>query len=152
MSYKHLSKAEVIVRPRIMCLALLGKGDPLKHFDDKVAVIQDWLHDTDTVKADSPVLGIFYNDRSVVGIDNVVWEACVPIKDFILDSPYAFKIIPTTKVLTTRLSEGYDKIGDAIKHLESFSKKNDITLEWPLTEIYIQEGPNPITDIQMCIK
>ncbi len=147
---KYLSKAKVTTRAKTGCLTIQGKGDPIVYFDKKIAEIYDWVERNSIKISDNPPFGVYYRDRLKVGVENVIWDACVPVREKI-ESPFKFKVFSSKKVLSTILTGGYDLIGDGIDYLESFAKKKSLKLTWPLVEVYIKEGENPVTKLLLFI-
>ncbi|MBI2314720.1 GyrI-like domain-containing protein [Candidatus Daviesbacteria bacterium] len=120
-------------------------------FDEKVARILYWL-DSKRIAHSNPTLGIYYLYRDEVGVENVKWDACVPVSERVgTKGNFKYQKLPETKVTSVILTGGYDLIGPALKWMDSEAEARGIKTKWPLTEIYIREGDNPITELQYLV-
>ena len=145
------SESEYKERPAMQVLSLPGKGDPLLTFDAKVVEILEWLKQGNMVPT-GPTLGIYYLNRQEVGVEQVVWEACVPVAPVLQGkSPFRYQELPRVKVASTVLTGGYDLIGSALHYLEQVAKDQGKKISFPLTEIYLREEKQPITELQYVV-
>lgn len=143
-----VSDFEHKTRPAMKIVSLSGKGDPMFSFDEKIASILSWL-ETKGLGQNKPTLGIYYLYRGEVGVENVKWDACVPISNKVeTEGEYKYQELPQADIVSVILTGGYDLIGPALKWLEDQAKAKNIKIMWPLTEIYLQEGNEPITELQ----
>jgi effector-binding domain-containing protein len=142
--------SEIVIkeRPEIKAISLSGKGNPTVNFDPKAAEIFAWL-ERKGIKPAGHTLGIYYLKRNEVGVDNVVWDACVPVKEEIpVEGDLKFQVLPPAQVSGIVLTGGYDLIGPALKYMDNVLEAKGIKTKWPLTEVYLQEGKEPITELQ----
>jgi DNA gyrase inhibitor GyrI len=146
-----LSEVEIKQKPRIRFLSLPGQDDPLLTFDEKTDSIISYLkEEKDDIVGN--IFGIYYVDRREKGVENVKWDACIPIEDeFQVKKPFMYKELAPCKVSSIVLTGGYELIGDAIKWMEYRLREMNINTEWPLIEIYIKEGDTPITELQYTV-
>lgn len=143
-----VSKFEQKIRPSIKIVSLSGKGDPMLTFDQKVAKISSWL-DTRGIVRSGPILGIYYNNRTEVGVENVEWDACIPIDNKVeIEGDLKYQELPRARVVSVVLTGDYGLIGPALKWMESEATAKGIKTKWPLTEVYLREGSEPITELQ----
>jgi len=148
-----VSEVTVKTRPEIRVVSLSGKGDPTTTFDKRLSQVFSWLKRKGIKLAEGPTLGIYYKNRAEVGVENVEWDACVPTEGVVdAEGEVKFQTLPEGKVASVVLTGGYDLIGPALKYLEQVAKENELQIEWPLTEIYLKEGKNPVTELQYFIK
>lgn len=148
---EFLSEVTIKLRPGIKVVSLSGKGDPLEAFEHKISKIFAYLEDK-KVKADH-ALGIFYQDRRKVGVENEIWDACVSIdKEIDTNNEFKYYVLPEAKVASVILTGSYALIGQTLDYLESVTQANGIKTSWPLTEIYLEEGKEPVTELQYFIK
>jgi len=139
-------------RPEIKAVTISGKGDPMLTFDEKAARIHRLLEQKG-VKPAGHTFGVYYLNRDEVGVENVKWDACVPIIDDVeVGEDMEVKQFPETEVVATILTGGYDLIGPALKYLEKVAQANGVKVEWPLTEVYLKEGEKPVTELQYFLK
>lgn len=143
-----VSEFEQKIRPEMKVVSLSGKGDPMFSFDEKIAAILSWL-ETKGIRYNKPILGIYYLHRDEVGVENIKWDACVPISNRVeTEGEYKYQELPQADIVSVVLTGGYDLIGPALKWLEDQAKAKNIKIKWPLTEIYLHEGDEPITELQ----
>lgn len=148
---EFVSEVVVKVRPEIKVVSLSGKGDPLETFDHKISEVFSWLGDKWVQVGHT--LGVYYKDRREVGVENVEWDACVPVdKEVKTDGELKYQILPETRVVSLMLTGGYDLIGPALKYLEAVTETNGIKTSLPLTEVYLEEGEHPVTELQYLVK
>lgn len=140
-------------RKSINALTIEGMGDPLLTFDNKILIIKEYLK-SKCIKPNGHTFGVYYLNRNDVGVNNVKWDACVPISNnkIKLSNEIKLKEFPKSNVLSTTLTGDYDLIGSALEYLNSVAKTNNITTKLPLTEIYINEGEEPITELQLIVR
>ncbi|MBI2019503.1 GyrI-like domain-containing protein [Candidatus Daviesbacteria bacterium] len=148
---EFLSEVIVKIRPEIKVVSLSGKGEPLEAFNHKISKVFTYLADK-RVKT-GHVLGIFYQDRRKVGVENETWDACVSVdKEIITNDEFKYLNLPEVKVASVILTGSYALIGQALSYLESVTQVNGIKTSWPLTEIYLEEGKEPVTELQYFVK
>lgn len=143
-----VSKVVQKERPKTMAITIPGQGDPLITFDNKSKKILTYLQQRNT-KPTGPTFGVYYTDRRDVGVKNVKWDACVPVKaklDILREM--IIKEFPNRQVISTTLTGSYDLIGPTIEYIDIVAKENDVIIKWPLTEIYLKEGQQPVTELQ----
>ena len=146
-----VSDVSIKVRPEIKVVSLAGMGDPLETFDHKVSEVFAWLGDK-WVRVGN-TLGVYYKDRRNVGVENVEWDACVPVdKEVKTEGELKYQVLLEKKVASLTLTGGYDLIGPALKYLEAVTEANGIKTSWPLTEVYLEEGERPVTELQYLVK
>ena len=146
---KFVSDVEIFVRPKMKAVFLSGTGDPLKTFDEKLEAIFDWLKSKNIKINNKPTFGIYYKDRDKAGVENVEWDACVPLSEnYKNEKKFKIKIIPKTKVINITLLGGYELIRKALDYLDKVAKGNNIKYKLPLIEIYLKESKSPITQLQ----
>lgn len=144
----HLSDAIIKNIPQIKVLTIQGEGDPIKTFDEKLSKVYEYLDKNNIEILDKPSFGIYYKNRDEVSVENVIWDACVEINNPIKSTDkLIYKELPNQVVLSTILTGGYDLIGDAVHYLEKVAEKSNLEIKWELTEVYIQEGKNPVTEL-----
>ncbi len=149
---KFCSNVTRKTRPEIKAVTISGKGDPMLTFDEKAARVHRLLEEKG-VKPAGHTFGIYYLNRGEVGVENVEWDACIPITDeFEVGEGMKVKQFPETEVVATTLTGGYDLIGPALKYLESVAQANGVRTKWPLTEVYIEEGEKPVTELQYFVE
>ncbi len=148
---QFVSEIELKNRPTIKLVSLSGKGDPALTFDTKMGKVLAWLKSKDL----SPIgyaFGIYYLKRSEVGVENVKWDACVPVSEITeTEGNFKYQELSATKVISVVLTGGYNLIGPALDWMESEAKAKGVKTKWPLTEIYIREGDEPITELQYLV-
>jgi effector-binding domain-containing protein len=148
-----VSEVVIKTRPKMRVVSLSGRGDPMRTFDNRLKQVYEWLKGKGIKPADIPSLGIYYKNRAEVGVENVEWDACVPVNETIeAEGDLKFQMLPEAKVASTTLSGGYDLIGPALKYLEAVTKANNIKTKWPLTEVYLREGEKPVTELQYLVE
>lgn len=148
---KFVSEVIVKERPEIKVVSLFGKGDPMISFDKRAAEVISWLK-RKGVKSVGPTLGIYYLNRTEVGVENVVWDACVPVAEPIAaESKFKFQVLPSAEMISVVLTGGYDLIGPALTYMNRVTEAREIKTRSPLTEIYLREGEEPITELQYFI-
>lgn len=138
-------------RTDLAVVYLSGKGDPSKHFDPVANKLKAWLSKQKDIQVIGSLFGIYYQDRDVVGIENVCWDACIRVnqcpkqlqKHFgsMNRKGIGFALLPKTRTISALLNGPYDLIGDALKYLKAVAKANDIEPKWPLREVYHSEDP-----------
>lgn len=139
-------------RSVIKAVTISGKGDPMLTFDEKAAKSYRLLEQKG-VKPAGHTFGVYYLNRGEVGVENVEWDACVPItEDVEFGGGMEIKQFPEAEVVATTLTGGYDLIGPALKYLEAVAQANGIKTKWPLTEVYIEEGEKPVTELQYLVE
>ena len=146
--------SEVIrkMRPAIEAITVFGKGDPMLTFDEKVARVYRLL-ERKGVRPAGHTFGVYYLNRGKVGVENVEWDACVPITDEVeVSKGMEVKQFPQAEVVTTILIGGYGLIGPALKYLEAVARANGVKIKWPLTEVYLKEGKKPVTELQYLVE
>lgn len=144
----HLSDATIKHIPLRKVLTIQGLGDPIKTFDNKLSRMYKYLESKNIELPDRPSFGIYYKNRDEVSVENVVWDACVELGEQIQGTKdFVYKEIPAQTVISTILTGGYDLIGDAVHYLENIADRNNLKIKWELTEIYIKEGKNPVTEL-----
>jgi len=145
---EFVSEVVIKTRPKIEVVSLAGKGDPMQTFDDKAQKLLNWLEEKG-IKPAGPTLGIYYLNRDEVGVENVKWDACVPVEEPVeVEGDIRFQEFEESKVASTVLSGSYNLIGPALHYLEAVTKANGVKTKWPLTEIYLEEGEKSITELQ----
>jgi len=150
---EFVSEVVIKIRPKLKVVCLPGQGDPMKTFDKRLAQVLSWLEGKGIKPAEGPTLGIYYKNRAEVGVENVEWDACVPVEEKVnTKGEVKFEVLPERKVATVVLTGGYDLIGPALKYLEQVTEENGIQTKWPLTEVYLEEGENPVTELQYFVK
>jgi len=146
-----LSEVEIKEKTLTRFVSLPGQGDPLLTFDQNVDSILNYLRNEKT-NITGDTFGIYYVDRREHGVENVIWDACIPIKKvFQVKEPFKYKELNPCKVSSVVLIGGYELIGEAIKWMEYRLKEMKIDTKWPLIEIYIREGDTPITELQYIV-
>ncbi len=147
-----VTEMEVKSRPEIKIISLKGKGEPLENFDSKAEELHLFLHQKGIEPA-GPTLGVFYRDRREVGVDNVIWDAAVPVSEEIpVEGEIKFQTLEPAQISAVTLTGGYDLIGPALKYMEAVLQKQQLEWSWPLTEIYHTEGETPVTELQYFIQ
>jgi len=145
---QFVSEVELKDRAAIKFVSLSGKGDPMLSFDEKRDKVLSWLK-SKGLSSNGYTFGIYYLKRGEVGVKNVEWDACVPVSERVeTEGDYKYQELPETKVTSVVLTGGYNLIGPALKWMESETEARGIKTRWPLTEIYIREGDNTITELQ----
>lgn len=145
---KFVSEVEIKTRPEMRVVSLPGKGDPMRAFNKKARKLYEWLSKKE-IKPIGPTLGIYYLNRDEVGVENIKWDACVPVSEQVeTEGEIKFQALSEAKVVSTILTGGYDLIGPALKYLEAVAQVNGVEARWPLTEIYLQEEEEPVTELQ----
>jgi DNA gyrase inhibitor GyrI len=148
-----LSEIVIKIRPELKVVSLSGRGDPMKTFDEKLSQVLSWLERKDIEPAEAPALGIYYKNRAEVGVENVEWDACIPVREMVdTEGKVKFQTLPERKVASVVLTGDYNLIGPALKYLEQVTNDNGVQTEWPLTEIYVEEGEKPVTELQYFVK
>lgn len=148
---EFVSEVCVKDRPELKVLSVGGKGDPREAFDKKIDALLCRLSKMG-VKPTGPAIGVFYSSRKRVGVENVIWDACAPVNDrFQVDGEFQFQIFPPARVASVTLTESYDLIEPALDYLEGFLLARGMSFSWPLTEIYLREGEQPITELQYLV-
>jgi effector-binding domain-containing protein len=149
---EFVSEVVIKARPEMMAVCLSGRGDPMETFDEKAAKVHVWLKRRGIEPA-GPTFGIYYKDRGEVGVENVEWDACVPVGEKAeAERDLKLQKLPGAEVVSAVLTGGYDLIGDSIDYLRAVSQANDIKTRWPLTEIYLEEGEEPVTELQYFVE
>jgi len=145
----HLSDATIKNVSQRKVLTIQGKGDPMKTFDDKLAKVYEYIEKNDVEIPNKPSFGIYYKNRDKASVGNVIWDACVEVSGTIQNANdyCTYKEIPEQLVISTILTGGYNLIGDAVHYLENIAKSNNLEIKWELTEVYIKEGENPVTEL-----
>lgn len=146
--------SKVIRRQRLPIRAVVvsGKGDPILSFDKKASWLIDRLSEK-SIRPAGPIFGMYYTDRREAGVKNVKWEACVPVApETVLGDDLKIKEFPETEVVSTTLTGGYDLIGPALEYLEAAVEASGLKTSWPLTEVYLNEGKTPVTELQYLLK
>ena len=139
-------------RPDTKAVTISGKGDPMLTFDEKAARIHRLLEQRG-VKAAGHTFGVYYLNRGEVGVDNVEWDACIPVEDKVeVGESMEIKQFPKAEIVATTLTGGYNLIGQALKYLEAVARVNGVKTAWPLTEVYLEEGKKPITELQYFVE
>ena len=147
-----VSDMEQKTRPAMKVITLYGKGDPSLSFDNKLVEIHHWLKTKRISPSNTPSLGIFYKSRNEVGVENVEWDACVPVDDKVeTESYFKYQELSEANVVSVILTGEYGLIGQALSWMENETKIKGIKMKWPLTEIYLKKGENPITELQYFI-
>jgi len=149
---EFLSETTLKTRPEMKVISLPGKGDPRVTFDKKAEKLYTWLEDRE-IKPVGPTLGIYYLNRDEVGVENIEWDACVPVgRDLEIEGEIKFQALPESKVASVILNGGYDLIGSALKYMEAVLEANGIKHKWPLTEIYLKEDEELVTELQYFVE
>lgn len=144
----HLSKAVLKNIPNKKVLTIQGEGDPMKTFDEKLSRLHEYLEKNNIEVMDKPSFGIYYKNRGEIGVENVIWDACVEINSPVKGTDkLIYKEFPNQVVLSTILTGGYNLIGDAVHYLEKVAEGSNLEIKWELTEVYIKEGKHPITEL-----
>lgn len=113
-------------RPEIKVFFLNGKGDPMKTFDATVGKVLAWLKSKGIKPSKALTLGIYYKNRAGVGVENVEWDACVPVEEIVeAEGNIKYQVLPKRIVSSVTLTGSYDLIGPA---LELYGENN--TGEW----------------------
>ena len=150
---EFVSEVVIKTRPEMRIISLSGEGDPMKTFDKRLAQVFSWMESRGILPVKGSTLGIYYKNRAKVGVENVKWDACVPIEEVIdTEGEVRFQTLPEKKVASVVLNGGYNLIGSALKYLEQVAEENGIQTNWPLTEIYLEEGERPVTELQYFVK
>lgn len=132
-------------------VSLRGKGEPLENFDPKATELLRFLQ-KQGIKPAGPTLGIYYDNREEVGVDNVTWDAAIPVAAEVpVAGDIKFQILKEAPVSAVTLTGGYDLIGPALKYMEAVLQNRQLKWEWPLTEIYHNEKGIPVTELQYFI-
>jgi len=148
-----VDEVTVKTRPELKVVSLSGKGDPMETFDERLSQVFSWLKHKDIKPVEGITLGIYYKNRAKVGVENVEWDACVPVEEVVdTGGEVKFEALPKRKVASVVLTGDYNLIGPALKYLEQVVKENSLQTEWPLTEIYLKEGESPVTELQYFVK
>lgn len=149
---EYLSEAILKTRPELTVVYLSGEGDPIKTFDEKLEKLYNWLNDRN-IKPSGPPMGIYYLDRDEVGVENVIWDACIPINQPLeLEGEIGFQILFEAEVVSVTLTGPYDLIGSALRYLKAVSEAYGIKTKWPLTEIYHKVEEEPVTELQLFVE
>ncbi len=147
-----ITQAIVKVRPRIKAILTSGKGDPRQSFEEKVQGLK-WLISGRGLRPAGPAFGVYYDNPETVGIENIRWDACLPVPLILQGSAdIVFREYPGVTVVSVEVTGSYDRIGMAIRYLEKVTQANSIRTSWPLTEVYLEEGENPLTELQFFVQ
>lgn len=148
----HLSDAVIKSVPQKKVLTIQGEGNPMKTFDEKLSKVYEYLEGNNIEIPNTPSFGIYYKNRDEISVENVIWDACVEVNESIQSTNNLFyKVLPKQTVISTLLTGGYDLIGDAVHYLEKVAGNNNLKIKWELTEVYIKEGENPVTELWLPI-
>ncbi|RJQ24699.1 AraC family transcriptional regulator [Candidatus Parcubacteria bacterium] len=148
-----VTEVEQKIRPPIKVVSLSGKGDPRPQLGKEMAKIYSWLEKKGIVSV-GPTFATFHTRRDEVGVENVEWDACVPISvnsEVETKDEFRCQELPGAKVISTTLTGSYDLIGEALNCMENQAKTRGIKTKWPLTEIYWKVGENPVTELQYLV-
>lgn len=140
----YLSQARIKLRPRIKAIAIEGYGDPKESYSEKEKILKKWLRrkkeDYPEINQNGSPFGVYYTSRMKAGVENVVWDACLPLNQEVHpEEKIKYRLLPETKVLSITLSGSYSLIGPSLKYMEKLAEENDNKIGWPLTEIYLEE-------------
>jgi len=139
-------------KPDTKAVTISGKGDPMLTFDEKAARIHRLLEQRG-VKPAGHTFGVYYLNRGEVGVENVEWDACVPVADEVgVGEGMEVKHFPEAEVVATTLTGVYGLIGPALKYLETIAHANGVKTKWPLTEVYLEEGEKTVTELQYLVE
>lgn len=140
-----------IKKTKPILVAVIEGTGKIPDFNKNVDELYAYLYSSPELKTkiDGPLIGLFYSEFGGK------YKAAVPIKEEIpVKGKIKIEILPAQRCIFTFHKGSYKTIDKAFERLRTYLKKKNLTLKFPVREIYLKSTGNEedyLTEIQIPI-